>query len=126
MAILTTERDNILNAYCRGTSYAGNASLFLSIHTSDPGNTGTPGEYTTYTGTRPAIAFTAAASQSCPNTSQIDFAAMGATTITHIGLWTATSGGTFKGGGALAASKTTQAGDTLRFVASTGVTVTLA
>jgi hypothetical protein len=124
-AILTTERDSILNAYCRGTSYSGNASLFLSIHTADPGNTGAS-EYTTYTGTRPAIAFTAAASQSCPNTSQIDFAAMGATTITHIGLWTATTAGTFKGGGALAASKTTTSGDTLRFVATTGVTVTLA
>jgi hypothetical protein len=124
-AILTTERDSILNAYCRGTSYAGNASLFLSIHTADPGNTGAS-EYTTYTGTRPAIAFNVAASQSSGNTSQIDFAAMGATTITHIGLWTATSAGTFKGGGALAASKTTASGDTLRFVASTGVTVTLA
>lgn len=124
-AILTTERDSILNAYCRGTSYAGNASLFLSIHTADPGNTGAS-EYTTYTGTRPAIAFNVAASQSSGNTSQIDFAAMGATTITFIGLWTATSGGTFKGGGALSASKTTASGDTLRFVASTGVTVTLA
>jgi hypothetical protein len=124
-AWLTTERDSVLNAYCRGTSYGGNASLFLSLHTADPGNTGAS-EYTTYTGTRPAIAFTAASGQSCPNTSQIDFAAMGATTITHIGLWTATSAGTFKGGGALSASKTTASGDTLRFVATTGVTVTLA
>jgi len=124
-AILTTERDAILNAYCRGTSFSGNASLFLSLHTADPGNTGAS-EYTTYTGTRPAIAFNVAASQSCGNTSQIDFAAMGATTLTHVGLWTATSAGTFKGGGALAASKTTASGDTLRFVASTGVTVTLA
>jgi hypothetical protein len=124
-AILTTERDSILNAYCRGTSYAGNASLFLSLHTADPGNTGAS-EYTTYTGTRPAIAFNVAASQSCGNTSQIDFAAMGATTITYVGLWTATSAGTFKGGGALSVSKTTASGDTLRFVASTGVTVTLA
>ncbi len=122
---LTTERDSVLNAYCRGTSYAGNASLFLSIHTADPGNTGAS-EYTTYTGTRPAIAFNAASSQSCGNTSQIDFAAMGATTITHVGLWTATSAGTFKGGGALSVSKTTASGDTLRFVATTGVTVTLA
>jgi hypothetical protein len=124
-AWLTTERDSVLNAYCRGTSYGGNASLFLSIHTADPGNTGAS-EYTTYTGTRPAIAFNVAASQSSGNTSQIDFAAMGATTITHVGLWTATSAGTFKGGGALSASKTTASGDTLRFVATTGVTVTLA
>lgn len=128
MAILTTERDAILNAYLPGAShasYTGNTSLFLSIHTADPGNTGAS-EYTTYTGTRPSIAFPAASSQSAGNTAQIDFAAMGATTITHIGLWTAASGGTFKGGGALAASKTTASGDTLRFVASTGVTVTLA
>jgi hypothetical protein len=125
MAILQAERDSILNCYCKGTAYSGNASLFLSLHTADPVNTGAS-EYTTYTGTRPAIAFNNAASQSSGNTSQIDFAAMGATTITHIGLWTATSGGTFKGGGALSASKTTASGDTLRFVASTGVTVTLA
>jgi hypothetical protein len=125
-AWLTTERDAVLNAYCRGTSYAGNASLFLSIHTADPGNTGAS-ENTGYSGgLRPAIAFTAASGQSCPNTSQIDFTVMPAITVTHVGLWTANTAGTFKGGGALAASKTTAAGDTLRFVATTGVTVTLA
>jgi hypothetical protein len=127
-AWLTTERDAVLNAYLPGAShasYAGNTALFLSIHTADPGNTGAS-EYTTYTGTRPSIAFPAASSQSAGNTAQIDFAAMGATTITHVGLWTATSAGTFKGGGALAASKTTASGDTLRFVASTGVVVSLA
>jgi hypothetical protein len=129
-AILTSERENILKAYLPGAaqaSYAGNTALFLSIHTADPGNTGAS-EYTTYTGTRPSIAWPTAVGTggSVGNTAQIDFAAMGATTITHVGLWTATSAGTFKGGGALAANKTTTAGDTLRFVATTGVVVSLA
>lgn len=103
MAILTTERDAILNAFARGTSYGGNASLFLSLHSSDPGNTGAS-EFTSYAGTRPAVTFAVASGQTSLNSAQVVYDLNGGGTISHAGLWTATSGGTFKGGGALTSS----------------------
>lgn len=129
-AILASERDSILNAYLPGAShasYSGNTSLFLSVHTADPGNTGAS-EFTGYTGNRPAITFAASSSQSAASggtSAQQDFVATSGGTITHIGLWTANTAGTFKGGGALSASKTIATSDTLRF-ASGAVTVSLA
>ena len=120
MPATVAERNGILNAFLPGAShasYAGNASFFMSLHTADPGDTGA-GEYTTYTGTRPGISFTGAASAAASSTAQIDYASMGATTITHVGFWTATTAGVFKGGAALTAPKTTAASDTLRFAAA--------
>jgi hypothetical protein len=118
MPITDANKQAELNALLRAAAFTGVASLFLSIHTADPGNTGAS-EYTTYTGTRPSIAFAVASGSgtaTSASSSQQDFAAMGATTITHVGLWSATSAGTFQGGGSLTASKTTTAGDTLRFI----------
>lgn len=128
MPATVAERNAMINAYLPGAShasYSGNSSLFLSLHTADPGDTGA-NEYTAYSGgLRASISFGAAASALASSTAQIDFTAMGATTITHVGLWTANTAGTFKGGGALITPRTTASGDTLRFVAS-AVTVSFA
>jgi hypothetical protein len=113
-AVTTANRNAELDALLRATAFTGVAALFLSIHTADPGNTGAS-EYTTYTGTRPSLTFSAAAAAATASTNLQDFVNMGATTITHFGIWSLTSGGVFQGGGTLAASKTTTAGDTLRF-----------
>lgn len=121
MPATVAERNAILNAYLPGAShatYTGNTSLFLSIHTADPGDTGA-NEYIGYSGgLRIAITFAAASAASAASggtSAQQDFTSMGVTTITHIGVWTANTAGTFKGGGALTASRTTASGDTLRF-----------
>jgi hypothetical protein len=116
VAVTTANRNAELDALLRAVAFTGAAALFLSIHTADPGNTGAS-EYTTYTGTRPGISFAAAASAASASTNQQDYAAMGATVITHVGLWSAASAGTFQGGGALTSSATTSAGQTLRFLA---------
>lgn len=127
MPATVAERNAILNAFCPGAShasYTGNTSLFLSLHTSDPGDTGA-NEYVGYSGgLRLAITFSAAsaaAAASGGTSSQQDFTAMGATTITHVGLWSANTGGSFKGGGPLGAARTTASGDTLRFSAGSVV-----
>jgi len=117
VAITIANRNAELNALLRATSFAGPATLYLSLHTADPGDTGAS-EYSTYTGTRPVITFDAAGSASSSSNVQIDFAAMGATTITYVGLWSAASAGTFQAGGPLSASKTTNSGDTLRFASA--------
>jgi hypothetical protein len=128
MAILTTERDAILNALLPGAShasYSGNTSLFLSLHTADPGNTGASPFVNDYTAPRREIAFGASSGQSAAGTARLDFLPNTGGTITHVGFYTAASGGTFKGGEALAFPKTVADGEILRFEIG-AITVTLA
>jgi hypothetical protein len=128
MAILTTERDAILNALLPGAShasYSGNTSLFQSLHTADPGNTGANPFIGDYTAARREIAFGASSGQSAASTARLDYLPNTGATITHIGFYTAATGGTFKGGGALASSKTVADGEILRFEIG-AVTVALA
>lgn len=124
MALSVANANAILAALLRGQTFTGPASLFLSIHTADPGTTGAA-EYTNYTGTRPTVTFAVEANASITTSNQQDFAAMGATTITHYGLWSATSGGTFQFGRPLDAARTTDAtSQTLRFLAG-GIVIPL-
>jgi hypothetical protein len=123
MPLTIAECNAILNAVLPGAShasYSGNTSLFLSIHTGDPGDTGA-NEYTAYAGgVRLAITFGGAAARQGVSVVQVDFTGMGATSgtpITYFGLWTAASGGTFKGGATLITPRSTASGDTLRFPA---------
>jgi hypothetical protein len=84
---------------------------YVSLHTADPGETGaseaTGGSYA-----RQSASFGAAASGAIANDAAISFTAMPAATITHVGVWDASTAGNFLWGGALAASKTTNSGDT--------------
>jgi hypothetical protein len=116
VALSVANAQAILAALLRGQTFTGSAALFLSIHTGDPGTTGA-NQYTGYTGTRPSITFLETGALAV-STNQQDFPGMGATTITHYGLWSATSGGTFQFGRPLDAPRTTDAtGQTLRFLA---------
>lgn len=76
------------------TAYTG-IGAYISLHTSDPGTTGT-GEAT---GGSPAYArklttWTAGGSDGVSTGSQVTFDAP-AGTYTYVGIWTASSGGTF-------------------------------
>ena len=89
---------------------------YVSLHTADPGETGaseaTGGSYA-----RQSAAFDAASAGATANSAIIDFTLMPAATITHVGIWDASTSGNFLWGGALAASKTTNSGDTFRIAA---------
>lgn len=91
---------------------AAYAAVYCSLHTADPGNTGanevTGGGYS-----RKQVNWNAAANKHMDNLADITFSNMPAVTVTHVGLWTAASGGTFLWGGALTSSRTLQAGDAL-------------
>lgn len=88
-------------------------TVYISLHTGDPGETGaseaTGGSYA-----RQSAAFDAAASGATANSGTISFTDMPAATITHVGVWDAVSAGNFLWGGALTASKTTNSGDTFQ------------
>lgn len=78
------------------------ACTHLSLHTADPGSTGASevagGSYA-----RQAITWNPAAGGQKTIVEQPVFQVPAATTITHFGLWSAVSGGTFRYSGALPA-----------------------
>jgi hypothetical protein len=82
-----------------------------SIHTADPGGTGASevagGSYA-----RQAITWAAASSASKTLTGTVTFQIPSGTTITHAGTWSASSGGTWRGGAALDSSQSFPTGGT--------------
>lgn len=102
-------RDQILS-WIRGTTFAAApANLFLAFYSSDPGRAGTGGSDVTTSvvaAGRVSIASSAWAAitangnaRQISNTAAISLGnAASSISVTHIGLWTASSGGNFIGG----------------------------
>lgn len=122
---------NTANAWLnvlRGTSaatFTGVTTLFVQLHTGDPGSAGTANVSSTTT--RVAVNFAAAAtgSQAANGTlpSWTTWAGTNGEVVTHISVWGASTSGTFYYSAALASSKTMNTGDTLNL---TALTVSLA
>jgi len=94
--------DNGLNAQVGGlTAVAGYASL----HTAEPDASGNS-EVTGGSYTREAISWAAASSGTAASDADIVFDVPTSTTITHLGYWSASTGGTFYGSRALDTSQT--------------------
>ena len=70
----------------------------VSLHTADPGTTGA-NEVTGGSYARVAVTWGDAASGIKANTGDLEFNVPSGTTVTHVGGWSASSGGTFRGGG---------------------------
>lgn len=125
MSLSNYLEEKLLNHVFGGTTYSQPAAVYCSLHTADPGETGaseaTGGSYA-----RQAITFAAASNPGGTKATSADlvFTSMPASTITHVGVWDASSAGNFLVGGALAASKTLNAGDTFR-ITSGNLTVSL-
>lgn len=112
---------NTANAWLnvlRGTSaatFTGVTTLFVQLHTGDPGASGTANVSSVTT--RPALNFGAASagSQSAIATlpSWASWAGTNGEVVTHISIWGSSSAGTFYYSVALTASKTVNTGDTL-------------
>lgn len=111
---------NTANAWLnvlRGTSaatFTGVTTLFVQLHTGDPGASGTANVSSTTT--RQAVNFAAASggSQSITGTTQwTNWAGTNGEVVSHISVWGASTAGTFYYSAALSASKTLNTGDTL-------------
>jgi hypothetical protein len=93
---------------------------FVALYSSDPGNDGTAGTDVTSTinaSGRVAVSFSTPASRAVANDAEVSFGnAAGAATVSHFGIWDASSGGNFLGGGALAVSRNVQIGDPVAFL----------
>lgn len=85
----------------------GAVAVFASLHTADPGTTGASevtGGSPAYA--RKAITWFASSGGDLDNNANPTFDVPASTTVAYFGLWSAASGGTFYGGGALSASET--------------------
>ena len=118
MAFTTSAANAIISKLLRNTDFTHPTAVYVSLHTGNPGETGTS-EVTAGANAyaRQLASFTAPSTKASSNSADLIWTNMPATTITHIGIWSAATGGTFWWGGALAASKTTSAGDTFRIAA---------
>ena len=87
--------------------HLGTLITHVSLHTADPGATGT----SEVTGGSPAyarkpITWAAAAALLKTSSAGVTFDVPGATTVTHLGYWSALTAGTFRGSRPLSASET--------------------
>ena len=112
MPFKKTVADDIISKVLRNTNFTPASTIYVSIHTASPGETGA-NENSAYTGDRKSVAFDApsAGTGVTQNTGAVTFASMPAITVTHIGLWDAATGGNFIWGGALDNSKVVSNGD---------------
>ncbi len=124
MSISNYLEDAILKAVLNNTSFSV-AALYGSLHTGDPGESGTGNPLASCA--REAIAFNAPVSSTGVNATTVEWTCNGTGTVTHIGLWDGSDTGTanFLWGGALSTSKVVaNQGDLVR-LASGQLAVTL-
>lgn len=112
----------ILDAVFNNVSLAL-AQPYVSLHTADPGETGA-NEVAGGSYIRLAANWDPAAAGAVVMDGALDFTLMPAVTVTHVGIWTAATVGTFVWGGPLSSSRVVNAGDTFHFNDG-GITVSL-
>ena len=112
-----------------GLSPAGEAAIltpltttaYVSLHTADPGTTGTSEVSGGAYARQGPVAFTNAGNEPtvASNSAILTYPTATANwgTVGWFGIWTAASGGTFQGSGALTTPQAVNSGDTARFAA---------
>lgn len=128
MAAMSNYLENaVINAVLRNTSYTSPTTVYVALFTSDPTDAGTGTECTGSGYTRKAMTFGSPSNGVSTNSAAVEFdQATGSWgTITHMGLYDASTSGNLLLHGALTTSKVIEAGDVFKF-ASTALAVTLA
>lgn len=115
----------VLDHFLGTASTSAPSNVYLALHTADPTDAGSGAEVSGNGYSRQVITFAAASSGSAASNSAEEFTASGGNfgTITHFGIWDASTSGNLLYHGALTAPKTIADGDTLRF-ASGNITIT--
>ena len=119
----------LLNATLRNTSYTSPSAVYVGLFTSDPTDAGTGTELSGSSYARQSATFASphATDGTCTISGDITFPTATGTwgTITHVGIFDASSSGNLLFHGSLSASKTIASGDVLKVPAS-DLTITLA
>jgi hypothetical protein len=119
--------NKILNAVLRNTAYTSPSQVYIALFTSDPTDAGTGTEVTGGGYARQPITFNAPSNGQVTNAADILFPVATASwgTVTHIGIYDASTGGNLLFHGALTTSKTISTDDQLK-IAAGDITITLA
>ena len=128
MAALSDHAEDLLLDWMMTSGSATRPTAwYLALFTAAPSDSGGGTEVSTGGYSRQTIAFSAASGGTTSNSADVSFTATGANygTVTHIGIFDASSGGNLLWHGAMTASKTVEDGDTITF-ASGNVDLTLA
>lgn len=117
----------LINATLRNTSYTTPSVVYAALFTTDPTDAGTGTEVSGGSYARKAITFGAPSNGASTNSAAVEFdqATGNWGTITHFGIYDASSSGNLLYHGALTSSKTIETGDVFKFAIS-NISVTLA
>ena len=122
--------NKVLDHFLGTASTSAPATVYLALFTSDPTDAGSGTEVST-SGTaysRQSIAFSSASSGSTSNSADVEFSqatGSGFGTVTHFGIFDASTAGNLLFHGSLTASKTIDAGDVFK-IASSNLSITVA
>ena len=120
---------SLLNATLNNTAFTTVATPYISLHTADPTDAGTGTEVSggSYARTSASFATASGTGGSVATDADITFPTATASwgTVTHIGIWNASSAGDLLYHTALDSSKTIDSGDIFK-ITSGNLTVTLA
>jgi hypothetical protein len=108
---------NVMRGGGVGSTFTAPATLFLELHTADPGSAGTTAVATTTT--RQALTMAAASAGSAAESVTPSWTGAATETITHIACFSAASAGTFYWSAALTTPKAINSGDTLNLTTLT-------
>lgn len=128
MAEMSNYLENaLINATLRNTSYTSPATVYVGLHTADPTDAGTGTEVSGGSYARTAVTFGAPSNGVSTNSADVEFPQASGTwgTVSHIGIWDASSTGNLLYHTALDASKSISSGDIFK-IASGNLSVTLA
>lgn len=128
MAAMSNYLENVLiNAVLRGTAYTSPSKVYLALFTNDPTDAGTGTEVSGGAYARREITFDAPSNGVSVSSTDVLFPVASASwgTITHIGIYDASTGGNLLFHGVLTNSKTIAADDQLK-IATGDVSITLA
>lgn len=127
MAAMSNYLENaLINATLRNTSYTSPSTIYVALFTSDPTDAGTGTEVSGGSYARKAMTFGAPSNGVSTNSAAVEFDQATADwgTITHFGLYDASSSGNLLYHGQLTASKVIENGDVFKF-ATSSLSVTL-
>jgi hypothetical protein len=123
MTISNFLEDKLLDLVFNAVAYGGQATVYVKLHTGDPGEAGTANAAAN--ATRKAATFGASAAGVVTNDSAATWTNVpNAETYSHVSLWDAETGGNCLWVGALTAAKTVAVGDTFN-IAIGALTVSL-
>ena len=117
----------LINATLRNTSYTSPATVYVGLHTADPTDAGSGTEVSGGSYARTSVTFGAPSNGTSTNSAAVEFpqATGNWGTVSHIGIWDASSTGNLLYHTALDTSKTIETGDIFK-IASGSLSVTLA